>query len=71
MEFNGPFTVRVNLCNSCINTMNAHLWDSQIDSATSAFKDNFERLTVEELNWKPNTKTWSVAQNIHHLIVIN
>jgi hypothetical protein len=51
--------------------MNAHLWDSQIDSTTTAFKDNFERLTAEELNWRPNSKTWSVAQNIHHLIVIN
>lgn len=28
-------------------------------------------LTAGQLNWKPNAQTWSIGQNIHHLIVIN
>jgi len=51
--------------------MDTQLWDSQIDSTTAAFKENFQSLNVEELNWRPVAKTWSIAQNIHHLIVIN
>lgn len=51
--------------------MNTQIWIDQIDSTTAAFKESFQSLSVEELNWKPNSKTWSIAQNIHHLIVIN
>ena len=51
--------------------MDTHLWAIQIDSTTAAFKENFHSLDVDELNWKPDAITWSVAQNIHHLIVIN
>jgi hypothetical protein len=28
-------------------------------------------LTIEQLNWKPNSTTWSIAQNLDHLIVVN
>ena len=31
----------------------------------------FGELTFEQLNWKPNPDTWSVGQNIHHLITLN
>jgi len=46
-------------------------WANKIDLITSAFKTEFGSLSVEQLNWKPNPQTWSIAQNIHHLIVIN
>ena len=46
-------------------------WRAQIDLVTKNFKDSFQSLSEDELNWKPDAKTWSVAQNIHHLIVIN
>ncbi|MDN5211244.1 DinB family protein [Fulvivirgaceae bacterium BMA12] len=46
-------------------------WISQIDQTTDAFQKHFGALSVEELNWKPNPETWSIAQNIDHLIVIN
>ncbi|AEE48668.1 DinB family protein [Haliscomenobacter hydrossis] len=46
-------------------------WASEIDNITRAFESNFGHLTVEELNWKPNAQTWSVAQNIDHLMVVN
>ena len=46
-------------------------WKDPIDEITSAFKMNFGKLSNEELNWKPNPKSWSIAQNIDHLIIIN
>jgi hypothetical protein len=51
--------------------MNIQPWLDQIDSTTAGFKESFLRLSGDELNWKPDPKTWSIAQNIHHLIVIN
>lgn len=51
--------------------MNVQHWLSKIDETTNSFQHAFGLLTESELNWKPNTKTWSVAQNIHHLITIN
>lgn len=46
-------------------------WTSQIDEITSKFKQSFGALTIEQLNWKPDPNTWSIGQNIDHLIVIN
>lgn len=46
-------------------------WIEQIDKTTTDFKALFGHLTTAELNWKPNPTTWSIAQNIDHLIVIN
>jgi len=31
----------------------------------------FGTLTTEQLNWKPDTETWSIAQNIEHIIMMN
>ena len=46
-------------------------WIEQIDRTTQCFIDEFGDLNFKELNWKPNPETWSIAQNIDHLIVIN
>lgn len=46
-------------------------WQKRIDATTVAFKTAFAGLTADELNRKPNAATWSIAQNIDHLIVIN
>lgn len=46
-------------------------WIAQIDQTTKAFQNHFDGLSEEALNWKPNTTTWSIAQNIDHLITIN
>ncbi|NAS12141.1 DinB family protein [Poritiphilus flavus] len=43
----------------------------QIDKNTQGFMENFGGLSIEQLNWKPNPETWSIAQNIEHLIVVN
>lgn len=46
-------------------------WSKQIDETTRDFNNLFGLLTAAELNWKPAANTWSIAQNIEHLIVIN
>lgn len=46
-------------------------WITQIDQTTESFVGTFGSLSTKELNWKPNPDTWSIAQNIDHLIVIN
>ena len=46
-------------------------WIQQVDHLTIDFRNSFGGLTGEELNWKPDSKTWSIGQNIDHLIVIN
>ena len=43
----------------------------RIDKTTENFLQSFDGLSTEQLNWKPNVQTWSIAQNIDHLIVIN
>ena len=51
--------------------MTPEKWTKSIDESTKAFLDAFSGLTAEQLNWKPDPNTWSIGQNIHHLIVIN
>jgi len=46
-------------------------WIDQIDETTKRFCQTFGELSNEQLNWKPHPATWSIAQNIDHLIVIN
>lgn len=46
-------------------------WCKEIDNITDSFENEFANLTENELNWKPDAKTWSIAQNLEHLIVIN
>jgi DNA-directed RNA polymerase subunit H (RpoH/RPB5) len=51
--------------------MTADKWTRKIDEITTAFKKEFGNLSLRRLNWKPNSHTWSIAQNMDHLIVIN
>lgn len=46
-------------------------WTQQIEKTTQAFINTFGTLSKESLNYKPSAQVWSIAQNIHHLIVIN
>ena len=48
-----------------------HNWHQQIDTSTRKFREQFEELSVAEINRKPNAGTWSVAENIQHLISVN
>ena len=51
--------------------MNTEKWTDKTDEITNGFRRMFGELTTEQLNWKPNEQTWSIAQNMDHLIVIN
>jgi hypothetical protein len=46
-------------------------WIVKIDRITSNFKNEFGELTPEQLNLKPDENTWSIVQNIEHLIIVN
>lgn len=46
-------------------------WTLQLDKITEHFTATFGSLSTEQLNWKPNSQTWSIAQNIDHLIIVN
>lgn len=46
-------------------------WIQRIDTITTLFNDHFESLSYDELNKKPDPETWSIAQNIEHLVLIN
>jgi hypothetical protein len=46
-------------------------WNNTIDQVTKEVKEHFGKLSSDQLNWKPNKKTWSIAQNLDHLIIIN
>ena len=47
------------------------LWQQRIDIQTERVKTLFGILSEEELNKKSNAKSWSISQNLQHLIVIN
>jgi hypothetical protein len=46
-------------------------WTSTLDDISKQSLSEFGSLTSEQLNWKPNSNTWSIAQNLDHLIVAN
>lgn len=51
--------------------MDIQKWITAIDQTTTAFNDHFKPLSYAQLNWKPSPQSWSIAQNINHLIAIN
>jgi hypothetical protein len=46
-------------------------WTSTLNDISRQSLSEFGSLTSEQLNWKPNPNTWSIAQNLDHLIVVN
>lgn len=46
-------------------------WFDKIETLTGEFKERFGDLPVDELNRKPNGQTWSIAENMQHLITVN
>lgn len=45
-----------------------HKWIDQIDELSIKFNDTFGHLSIEQLNWKPDPDTWSIGQNLDHLV---
>jgi len=46
-------------------------WIKELDKITKDVELIFSSLTATELSWKPNSESWSIAQNLEHLIVVN
>ena len=46
-------------------------WTSTLNDISKQSLSEFGSLTSEQLNWKPASNTWSIAQNLDHLIVVN
>ncbi len=46
-------------------------WTKQIEEVTEKFQKSFGHLSENDLNWKPSPGTWSIAENITHLIEVN
>jgi DinB superfamily len=46
-------------------------WTTTLDNITKQSLTEFGELTSAQLNWKSNSSTWSIAQNLEHLIVVN
>lgn len=46
-------------------------WLKRIDELTEKFVSTFGELDNELLNIKPNQNTWSIAQIIQHIIILN
>jgi hypothetical protein len=50
---------------------NIENWVKRLDRVTTEVEKNFGHLTEEQLNRKPNDQTWSIAENLQHLIQVN
>lgn len=46
-------------------------WTSQLDKNTHLFRDKFGKLDGAVLNSRPNPQTWSIAQNVEHIMKVN
>lgn len=42
-----------------------------LDEISQKAQQTFGKLSAEQINWKPNPKSWSIAQCFEHLIVTN
>lgn len=43
----------------------------RLEKLTLKFNKTFGKLSEHEIHWKPDANTWSIAQNLEHLILIN
>ena len=43
----------------------------RLDELTHRFKKTFGELSESQIHRKPDAETWSIAQNLEHLILIN
>ena len=54
-----------------MSEVNLENWFQRIDRITEEVISNFGNLTFDQLNKKPSSDSWSIAQHLDHLIVIN
>ena len=58
------------ICNN-YKKSNMKNWIALLHKITDQTITEFGTLTNEQLHWKPNPHTWSIAENLDHLIVLN
>jgi hypothetical protein len=46
-------------------------WSIELDQISQEVKKNFKGLDKEILNHKPDDNTWSIAENLEHIIKVN
>lgn len=46
-------------------------WKNDIDEITGLYRSSFGHLDAEKLSWKPDQQTWSIAENIQHIMQLN
>ena len=46
-------------------------FQDEMNAITDEVMREFGSLTPLQINYKPNAKVWSIAQNIEHLIKVN
>lgn len=46
-------------------------WNQRIDNVTKEFAERFGDMSATEINQKPSPDSWSVAENLQHLIKVN
>lgn len=46
-------------------------WLEDINRNTNLVQELFSKIPDQQLNFQPNSQSWSIAQNLEHLIVIN
>lgn len=61
----------MNLVKFAKKKMNQLIWVNQLDQLTEAVISNFGLLRHEDLYFKPDANSWSIAENLAHLIVVN
>lgn len=61
----------MNLVKFAKKKMNQLIWVNQLDQLTEAVISNFGLLRHEDLHFKPDANSWSIAENLAHLIVVN
>lgn len=48
-----------------------HNWIEKIDETSQKIEKSFQKLSKDELNWRPSSRSWSIAQVIEHLTRVN
>lgn len=46
-------------------------WHQRLDAVTKKVESEFGSLATEQLNWKPAADTWSIAEILEHLNLVN
>ena len=61
----------MNLINNVAAKEQLEIWKNSLTDINLMFEKEFSPLTSQQLYYKPSTTTWSIAENMQHLIQVN